>query len=196
MAHLSHKLRWADLDIDNETSREHFARVFVATLREFHDTTKDEPNLFVDGWGHLPNDPEHRACTTLYERQSVAGIVTSLLRNYIELNLALCGVHELPVTYTGVEPDIYPKHVHEALNELLTLKIGKPSWHGYMRWRIFDKHQTELAHEYLKMVFRLLYRNLNYYTDTIEREITSVVWSIAYQRKTQRERDLRLAHRN
>ena len=50
MAHLSHKLLWHYLDIDNIKSREYFSQIFVKTLEEFKSTSKDKPNYYIPGW--------------------------------------------------------------------------------------------------------------------------------------------------
>ncbi len=165
MTHLSHKLGWARLDIDNTSSLEHFARVFTQTLREFHATSSAAPNIFTDGWGFDPPDLNHHAYDVLFERFSTAGIVTSLLRTYLELNLTLAGVPGISATITGVEEAIYPAQVMQALSDLLVED----------RWKPFDRPQTNRAHEFLKIIFRLLFCNLEYYDGDIEQQ---TLWAL------------------
>lgn len=93
MSHLSHKLRWNYLDINNEKSREHFSQLFVRTMEQFKSTSKDKPNYYIPEW---PTEKEENfdidhdvTLYEMYEIQSKCGIITYLIHNYLELNLLL-----------------------------------------------------------------------------------------------------------
>jgi len=186
MTHLSHKLRWGNLKLDDLKSQEHFAKVFVNTLEEFKSTSSDKPNYNIPSW---PDDTDNLTDTEiedaklhhpefyeLFEHFSMGGVITHLLRNYLAMNLLLSDskYHVL----SRLEPAYFcydtlsvvlPGRMYDKLRALIEVD----EQHNFIRYKHFDREQTTLAREYLKIVFRLFYRNLDYYRKDIGHQVLS-----------------------
>ena len=201
MSHLSHKFRWSSLNIEDEKQCLHFARIFANVLQEFHATSRDKPNYYNDGW---PDDVDSYTATEkrdaiyhevngydLYECQSMGGIINYLVHDYIEVNLILTDRkyyeslnwrHGGPLYYRKYLSDVVPRRWLRLIEKLIEHKDTKVHWADFG-----TRVQATHAHEYLKILFRMLYRNLDLHSDRIEEIIVHILYTI--RRKITAHRD-------
>lgn len=177
---------------DQNRTFAYFAKAFMAALDEFKSTSQDKPNIYVRGWPNDPDNPAESAEVTgvdLYHRpwwygqwfeiQSGGGLITYLLHIYLKINLLLIGhkFEQNELLYYGDTCDILPRRMYQMLFRL--------SDAGYwLDLYTADREIVNTAHDLTKVIFRVLYRNLDYYQDDLERHICYGLERLSYSHIT------------